>query len=174
MRRVLSLSFVFVTLVLLTACGSAAQVAAPENLIPAGANLIAQIQVSQLLQDPDFATLYDQAPKSSGDPQSFQELLDMAQEETGIDFRQFNSAILFGDISRDDEYFGVIAQGQVYWLVSSVTLLYTEVCNTESLALSIGAGLRPAPTPTNSGSERYTGLCTGGCYRERYVASTAG
>ena len=97
----------------MTACGSAAQVAAPENLIPAGANLIAQIQVSQLPQDPDFATLYDQAPKSSGDPQSFQELLDMAQEETGIDFRQFNSAILFGDISRDDEYFGVIAQGQV-------------------------------------------------------------
>src|SRR5918992_4458764 len=53
----------------------------------------------------------------------------------------------------------------LYWLVSSVTLLYMEVCNTESLALSIGAGLRPAPTPTNSGSERYTGLCTVGCYR---------
>jgi hypothetical protein len=54
---------------------------------------------------------------------------------------------------------------QVYWLVSSVTLLYTEVCDTESSALSIGAGLSPAPTPTNSGSERYTGLCTVGCYR---------
>jgi hypothetical protein len=71
------------------------------------------VQVSEILQDQDIAALYDQTPKSLGDPQTFQELLDKAQEETGIDFRQFNTIILFGDISRDDEYFGVIAQGPV-------------------------------------------------------------
>jgi hypothetical protein len=98
MRCGLSLSFVLMALVLLTACGSSAQVAAPENLVPAGANLIAQIQVSKILQDPDLATLYDQVPKNSGDPQNFQEFLDKTQEEAGIDFRRFNSAILFSDV----------------------------------------------------------------------------
>jgi predicted small lipoprotein YifL len=59
MRRALSLSFILVALVVLTACGSAAPVAAPKDLVPAGANFIAQIQLSRLLQDPDFAALYD-------------------------------------------------------------------------------------------------------------------
>ncbi|HZA23577.1 MAG TPA: hypothetical protein VFA32_13420, partial [Dehalococcoidia bacterium] len=41
------------------------------------------------------------------------ELLDMAQQETGIDFRQFTSAVLFGDVAQDQEYFGIIARGQI-------------------------------------------------------------
>jgi hypothetical protein len=113
MRRALSLSFVFVALVILTACGSAAPGATAQDLVPPWANFFAQVQVSQILQDSDIATLYDQTPKGPDDPQTFQELLDKAQQESGIDFRQFSAAILFGDISRDDEYFGVIAKGQV-------------------------------------------------------------
>jgi hypothetical protein len=113
MRRALPLFFVLTFLLALTACGSAGPGAALKDLVPAEANLIAQVQVSEILQDPDLATLYDQTPKNPGDPQTFQELLAQTQEETGIDFRQFNTAILFGDITRDNEYFGVIAQGPV-------------------------------------------------------------
>jgi predicted small lipoprotein YifL len=112
MRRALPLFFVLTFLLALTACGSAGPGAALKDLVPAEANLIAQVQVSEILQDPDLATLYDQTPKNPGDPQTFQELLVQTQEETGIDFRQFNTAILFGDITRDNEYFGVIAQGR--------------------------------------------------------------
>ena len=113
MKRFLSVPLVLVTVIFLTACGGVSQRMLPKELVPSRANLMAQVQVGKLLQDPDFQSLYQQAPKGLGEPQSFDELLDMAQQETGIDFRQFTSAVLFGDVAQDEEYFGVIAKGQI-------------------------------------------------------------
>jgi hypothetical protein len=57
--------------------------------------------------------LCQQAPESSDDPQNFDELLTKAQEETGIDFSKFSTAMVFADVTGDTEYFGVIARGPV-------------------------------------------------------------
>jgi hypothetical protein len=57
--------------------------------------------------------LYQQAPKSSDDPQHFDELLTKAQEETGIDFSKFSTATVFANVTGDAKYFGVIARGPV-------------------------------------------------------------
>jgi hypothetical protein len=101
----------------------------------------------------------------AGDVETWAIPLDVVQEGDNIVVKASVPGVNPEDIDVSIENDVLTIKGQMYWLVSSVTLLYTEVCNTESLALSIGAGLRPAPTPTNSGSERYTGLCTVGCYR---------
>lgn len=113
LQRFLSLALVLVIPLFLAACGSLTQSSDSTNLVPANANLIAQIQVSRILEDSDFQALYQKAPKSSDDPQTFEELLAKGQEETGIDFRKFTTATLFGDVTQDDEYFGVIARGPV-------------------------------------------------------------
>jgi len=97
---------------LMAGCASAAQ-ASPERLVPADSNLIAEIKAAQILKDVDFEALYREAPKDADDPQSFNELLTEAQDETGMDFRQFSTVVLFGDVSRIDEqgYVGIIGQG---------------------------------------------------------------
>ena len=84
MKRLISLALVLIIPTLLTACSTVGQSSAATNLVPANANLIAQIQVSRILEDVDFQALYQQAPKISGDPQNFDELLTNAREETGI------------------------------------------------------------------------------------------
>lgn len=84
----------------------------PEQLIPASANFIAQVRVADILRDVDFETLYRQAPKDADDPQNLGELLDQAVGETGIDFREFDTAILFGDISRREESVAAIVEGR--------------------------------------------------------------
>lgn len=113
MKGFLSLPLVMLAVAFLTACGGGASAATAKDLVPVNANFMAQVQVEKLLQDIDFQTLYHQAPKGPDEPQTLDDLLDEAQEETGVDFRQFSAALLFGDVSRDEEYFGAIAQGQV-------------------------------------------------------------
>jgi hypothetical protein len=113
MKLFFSLSLVLATILFLVACGGPTQTGSTAELVPSNANLIAQVQVAKLPQDEDFRSLYQQVPKGIGDPQSFDELLDMAQQETGIDFRQFTSAVLFGNVAQDQEYFGIIARGQI-------------------------------------------------------------
>jgi hypothetical protein len=112
MNRFLSVPVVLACVIFLMACGGS-QIASPQELVPSTANLMAQVQVGKLLQDADFRSLYEQAPKGAGEPQSFDELLDMAQQETGVDFRQFTSAVMFGDVTQNEDYFGVIAKGQI-------------------------------------------------------------
>ena len=58
-----------------------------------------------------MGSFYDDAPKSSDDPQSFEDLLDLALGETGVDLRKFETAILFGDVSQEDEFVGAMAKG---------------------------------------------------------------
>jgi len=104
-----------IAILLLTACGGDSPSGTgvdPERLIPANANFIARARVADILRDVDFEGLYQQSPKSAEDPQNFGELLDQALGETGIDFREFNTAILFGDIARREESIAAILEGR--------------------------------------------------------------
>ena len=102
-----------VALALVVACSTEAP--PPSNtdlLVPSDANLIAEIQVAKILRDAGLQDLCAQAPKESEDPQTLDEALDLAFEESGIDFRNFQSAVLFSDVARAEDYVGVIANGQ--------------------------------------------------------------
>lgn len=99
----------------LTACDAGGSASServdPEQLIPANANFIAQVRVADILRDVDFESLYRQTPKSADDPQNLGELLDQAVGEIGIDFREFDTAIFFGDVSQREESVAVIVEG---------------------------------------------------------------
>lgn len=104
---------VFLALVL-AACNGGTEVSQqvdPERLIPGQANFIAKVKVGEILRDLDLGSFYDDAPKSSDDPQSFEDLLDLALGETGVDLWKFETAILFGDVSQEDEFVGAMAKG---------------------------------------------------------------
>ena len=100
---------VTIGMLLAVGCGEARETN-PERLVPAGANLIGKVQVAQILEDKDFATLFAAVPKDEDDPQTLDELLAQVPEEIGIDLRQFSSAVFFGDLARIDEYLAVIAR----------------------------------------------------------------
>ena len=85
----------------------------PEELIPAGSNLIGDIHLTELLDNELLKSVFESLPFDSDDPQSVDDLLDRAALETGVDFRAFTYGIFFGDTARldDGEYFGLIAEG---------------------------------------------------------------
>ena len=115
MNRIFGLSLVVLLALVLAACKGGAEVSQqvdPERLIPQQANFIAKVQVGQILRDLDLASFYEGAPKGSDDPQGFEDLLDLALGESGVDFRELETAIIFGDVSQEDEFFGAMAKGR--------------------------------------------------------------
>lgn len=103
-----------VAMVVLVACGGAIStesVAKPDHLVPGDANVMAQIQISRILADVDFGSLYSEAPKDSDIPQNFEDLLGEAKAKTGIDFTGIKQAVIFGDLARGKDYIGIVAQG---------------------------------------------------------------
>ncbi len=114
MNRIYGLSLVFFLTLVLAACNGGAKISQqvdPEGLIPQQANFIAKVKVGEIIRDLELESFYNRTPKSSDDPQSFQDLLDLALGESGVDFREFETAILFGDVSREDEFVGALAKG---------------------------------------------------------------
>ena len=109
---------VFLTLIaalFMTACAgesTSSERVDPERLIPADANFIAQVRVADILRDVDLESLYRQSSKSADNPQNLGDLLDQAVGETGIDFREFETAILFGDVSQREESVAAIVNGR--------------------------------------------------------------
>ena len=59
----------------------------------------------------DLGSFYNRASKGSDDQQSFEDMMDLALGETGVDIRKFETAILFGDVSQEDEFVGALAKG---------------------------------------------------------------
>ena len=100
------------TLLAFAACGSTSKGDAPETLIPAGSTLIGSVQVAEILEDPDIAAFFENIDADLGDAESFDQLLEMVFEETGIDFRQISHALLFGfGDFLGEQIFGIIARG---------------------------------------------------------------
>jgi hypothetical protein len=91
--------------------------AAPEQnaieLIPQGVNLIANIQISKIVNDQDIREVYTQADKGPGEPQTVEDALNELVEETGIDLGDFSQAVVFTDIGQTEQadYVGFVAEG---------------------------------------------------------------
>ena len=79
--------------------------------MPSDADLIAKIQVAEILEDADFDSLYSEIPKGDDDPQTLDDLLALATEEAGIDLRRFSDVVLFGDFTQIENNFGLIVRG---------------------------------------------------------------
>ena len=105
--------FLVLVLMLVTAAGCETSELTATKLIPQDANLIANIQVSKIVNDQDLREAYDKAKKEPGQPQTAEEALNELVEETGIDFRNFSEAVIFGNMTRwaQEEYLGVIVEG---------------------------------------------------------------
>ena len=97
---------------LLAACGSAADNESLE-LVPEGATLIVDIQVADILEKVDLDSLLDALPDEGDVPQNIDEALDLIVSQTGIDLRDITQAIIFGDLQREDNYFGLIVRGAI-------------------------------------------------------------
>ena len=97
--------------ILAMACGNGKETE-PEKLIPEGSNLIAHVNLAGILASEGLASIFDAIPKDEDGPQTLDELLDEGVAEIGIDVRQFSRAVLFGDLTRDEEFFGIIAPGK--------------------------------------------------------------
>lgn len=105
--------FLVLVLMLVTVAGCGAPELTAIELVPQGANLIAEIQVSKIINDQDLRDAYDEAEKEPGQPQTVEEALDELIEETGIDLGDFSQAVIFADITTIEQarYLGCIFEG---------------------------------------------------------------
>jgi len=83
------------------------------ELIPQDANLIADIQVSKIINDQDLRDAYDKAKKEPGQPETVEEALNELVKETGIDLRDFYQAVIFADVTTLEQagYLGLVVKG---------------------------------------------------------------
>ncbi len=108
--RIFILAIALLGAVSLVACDGAKETN-PENLLPDGSTIIGEIRVAEIIDSPEIQALVESLGQE-GQPQTVEGLVDLALTETGIDLRIVSEAWLFGDVSRNDTDFGVIAQGR--------------------------------------------------------------
>ena len=102
-RSLVALGVLSVSVLLLAACGGEDRLTEPDKLVPAGSNLIAEVQLAKILADSDLKDLFDALPGVGEIPGSLEEMLDLVIEETGVDPRQFDSLVIFARFSGFDE-----------------------------------------------------------------------
>jgi hypothetical protein len=87
----------------------------PIKLVPQAANLVAEIQISNIINNPILIRAYDSTTKNASYPQTVQDALAKMIEKTGINIQDFSQILIFGDINNIQNvktgYMGVIAQG---------------------------------------------------------------
>jgi len=83
------------------------------ELVPQDANLIADIQVSKIINDQDLRDAYDKVKKEPGQPETVEEALNELIKETGIDLRDFYQAVIFADVTTLEQagYLGLVVEG---------------------------------------------------------------
>jgi hypothetical protein len=104
-----------VTLLVTSFAGCTNSQSSPIKLVPQAANLVAEIQISNIINNPILIRAYDSTTKNASYPQTVQEALDKMIEKTGINIQDFSQVLIFGDINNipnfKTSYMGVIAQG---------------------------------------------------------------
>ena len=107
---------VAVTLLVTTFVGCTGSQPSPIKLVPQSANLVAEIQISNIINNPILVAAYDNWSKNASYPQTVQEALDKMTEKTGINIQDFSQAIIFGDVNGTQPpntgYMGMIAEGK--------------------------------------------------------------
>ena len=90
-RMLKKLVFLLITMMivapLVISDGCSGEVSDIIALVPQKANLVGEINLSQILSDEDFADIYDRLPKEDEDPQTLREALDAFENDSGIDHR---------------------------------------------------------------------------------------
>jgi hypothetical protein len=84
------------------------------ELVPQRADTVGHMALGQILSDSELTDLYDRLPKDPDEPQTFEEAIDTAIDETGMDPRDFDEIFFFADTSAgtgDSNYYGVIVKG---------------------------------------------------------------
>ncbi len=86
------------------------------ELVPENANLLASIQVGQMVNDQALRGAYEEVEKGPDMPPEVEEALDEVLEKTGIDLRDVSQAVIFADITDMEamdveEYLGIIVEG---------------------------------------------------------------
>ena len=112
LKKVISLLLVSaLALTTITACQGTKYNAI--ELVPDEANLIANIQISRIINDQDIRDAYDETEKPPDQPQTFEAALDEMVEEIGIDLNDFSQAVVFvnTDAMEQDGYIGIIIEG---------------------------------------------------------------
>ena len=115
MRKTLSILFIAALLVsLLLGCNGGEGTTTAINLVPQKANMIGNIDLSQIITDEDIAELYEAMPLEPGGPQQLNEAFALAMEGVGLDLMDFREGLIFGEISAatgDMEYGGIVVKG---------------------------------------------------------------
>ena len=105
----------FLVLVLMSATVAGCNSLTPNaiELVPRYANLIANVQVDEIINDQDLADSYYRITRSAGERQTISEAMDEIFEETGVDPRQISEIVIFADIAtlETEGYFGLIIEG---------------------------------------------------------------
>jgi len=83
------------------------------ELVPQNANMLGNIQVNKIINDRDLIDAYDKVEKEPGQPETFEEALNTASDEIGIDWRNCTEAIIFANIAQleSEEYLAFIVEG---------------------------------------------------------------
>ena len=83
------------------------------ELVPQNANMLGNIQVNKIITDHDLKDAYDKVEKEPGQPETFEEVLNTASDEIGIDWRNCTEAIIFANTAllESEEYLAFIVEG---------------------------------------------------------------
>jgi hypothetical protein len=83
----------------LTGCAGSSQPAAV-NLVPPTANMVMEIQVGEIVNDPALIAAYNNSTKSPTNPQTVQDAINQLQDKTGINIQNFTKILMFADVSK--------------------------------------------------------------------------
>ncbi|MCJ7523339.1 MAG: hypothetical protein MUP21_14135 [Dehalococcoidia bacterium] len=114
LKKTVPIIIVILVISLLIGCGGTVSESENSALLPQKADTVGLLELGRILTDRDIIDLYDKLPKEAGDPETFDEAMDQATEESGIDPRSFKDILFFADTSAgtgDSSYFGAIVTG---------------------------------------------------------------
>lgn len=118
MRNRTKWSFLVLLAILFPSCTSYTPPMAPTTalLVPQRADLIASVEIEQILNDRDFAYLYQRvATANPSMPRTVNEALDQVKAETGINPRDFRQAVAFANTSELVQFIDSQYLYRAYW-----------------------------------------------------------
>ena len=91
--------------------------------VPQKADLIGEIELAKIIDDEDFAELYQYAAQDTTLPQTLDAALEKVEHETGINLRDFDTAVVFGEAATfiestesspgSHQYWGALVEGKL-------------------------------------------------------------
>ena len=108
------LALAAVVLILIAGCSSDKE-PEHETLVPSGAGLIVQVQISEILENEQVRQVYEEFAQNSDDAPAYDDVFRSIEEEIGLDLNKLSSVVLFADSSQltatNDLPPGIIAEG---------------------------------------------------------------